>query len=318
MDKNGTVSNFNVENDIIFNKSNGSFLSVANSNSFDGLNANNNVLYHNGNNNPAFSGNRVQLILESPVKNGDIMSYSKPTNNQLQTSSGGVEIAKISNTLGSGYQSPYAPVNSSDGVLATNWSAVGDNQWLLFTLVQPFRKSYLEIAFLTDQKYSSYFDILAQQDNLTWKPIFTHAASCNFSGDFQVFDFPSLNSNIEYSFLKFVGHGNSSDNENSISKIWIFGTPSADPGTGSGQKPNLVQYPDPTTNIINISIDEATLPPYRILILNYSGKIVPEKILNAENRRLQIPLALNRGNYTAELITGNSVMCEQKIIVIDK
>ena len=56
----GTVSNFNIINNVIENNDNGEFLNVANSGKIDGLHVNNNVLYNNvNNNNPVFSGNTV-------------------------------------------------------------------------------------------------------------------------------------------------------------------------------------------------------------------------------------------------------------------
>jgi hypothetical protein len=227
------------------------------------------------------------------------------------------ELAKISNTQGSSYLAPNSPEKSSDGILTTRWSASGDNQWLIFTLAQPFKISYLEIAFLPDQNFSSYFDIYASQDNLNWKPIIVKTASCSFSGGIQVFDFPISNANVEYSYIKFIGHGNSSDNQNTVSEIRIFGTSSSIPNTGNTQNPKIVLYPNPTSNFLNISIDEATLPPDKIKIFNHSGNIVLEKSLDAANRRAHIPLSLESGNYLVELLIGKIVLFDQKLIIID-
>ena len=90
---------------------------------------------------------------------------------------------------------------------------------------EPFKISHFEVAFLQGQKYSSYFDIYASKDHLIWEPILTRIASCNFTGDRQIFDFPALNKNTEYLYLKYVGHGNSLNTWNNISEFKIFGSP---------------------------------------------------------------------------------------------
>jgi hypothetical protein len=56
----GTISNFNVKNNIILHNDNGEFFNIANSGSINGLYVDNNLLYDNANNNnPKFSGNTI-------------------------------------------------------------------------------------------------------------------------------------------------------------------------------------------------------------------------------------------------------------------
>lgn len=117
--------------------------------------------------------------------------------------------ARITNIIASTYLTSDYPENIIDGNIATKWSSNGDNQWLLLTLTVPFRISHFMIAFLQEQNYESYFDIYGSKDNVTWESILNSAASCKFSGERQIFDIPALNSNSEYSYLKYVGHGNS-------------------------------------------------------------------------------------------------------------
>ena len=102
-----------------------------------------------------------------------------------------LDMATMKNIEASSYVATDYPTNVSDRSFSTKWSAIGDNQSLLFSLIQPFKISHLEIAFLLGQKYSSYFDIYASKDSLIWDPILIQAKSCNFSGDMQVFNFPS-------------------------------------------------------------------------------------------------------------------------------
>jgi len=117
--------------------------------------------------------------------------------------------ARITKIETSSFQSTDYPANVLDGNTSTKWSSNGDNQWLLFKLSRPFKISHVVLAFLPGQQYKSYFDIYASKDNIIWESVLTGMESCSFSGERQVFDFPSLYTNTEYSYLKYVGHGNS-------------------------------------------------------------------------------------------------------------
>jgi hypothetical protein len=163
-------------------------------------------------------------------------------------------VAKITNIDASNFQSPDYPNNIIDGNTATKWSSFGDNQWLLLKLAEPFKISYVELAFLQGQQYESYFDIYASKDNLIWEPFLTKEVSCNFSGDRQVFDFPSTNTDKEYSYIKYIGHGNSLNTWNIISEFKIIGTAQQNLGSGNTNKSNISIYPNPASDFFNISI----------------------------------------------------------------
>jgi hypothetical protein len=226
-------------------------------------------------------------------------------------------MASIESIKTSSYQTPDYPNNVSDGNLATKWSSVGDNQWLIITTTKPFKISHFQIAFLAGQRYSSYFDIYVSKDSFIWEPILMQDSTCNFSGDLQVFDFPALNTNTAYSYLKYVGHGNSSDTRNNISEFKIFGTPNTNPGSDDNQKIGINVYPNPTNDFINISIGEATAHPDKVEIINSSGKMVYVEVLNQVNNNVQIPLNFKSGLYVVELFEGNLRLFSQKLIVTD-
>ena len=182
--------------------------------------------------------------------------------------------AKILNVEASNFEPSDYPNNIIDGNTATKWSSKGDNQWLLLKLAEPFKISYLELAFLQGQRYKSYFDIYASKDNLIWEPIMTNLSSCDFSGDRQVFDFPVLKTNTEYSYLKYVGHGNSLNTSNNISEFSIFGSSTKNPGSANPEKIKFIIYPNPAKDFFYISIDEPSLQPIKVRIIDFSGKIV--------------------------------------------
>jgi uncharacterized repeat protein (TIGR02059 family) len=228
-----------------------------------------------------------------------------------------LDMATMKNIEASSYVATDYPTNVSDRSFSTKWSAIGDNQSLLFSLIQPFKISHLEIAFLLGQKYSSYFDIYASKDSLIWDPILIQAKSCNFSGDMQVFNFPSLSTDTEYLYLKYIGHNNSSNTENVISEFRIFGTSFPNPNSGSKPKINVTIYPNPATNLLNISTDETSVVPKKVEIIDFSGNIVLQEALNSVSNNIQIPLSLTSGNYIVRLFQGNYVFFTKKLIVMN-
>jgi hypothetical protein len=225
--------------------------------------------------------------------------------------------AKIKSVEASDYKNPDSPYNVSDGKIETKWSASGNNQWLMFTLSEPFKINHLEIAFLSAQNYSSYFDIYASKNNVTWVPVLINATSCNFSGDMQVFEFPSSETNTGYQYLKFIGHGNSLNTLNSISEFKIFGTPVSNPGSGNSEQLKVIIYPNPARNYVNISILNSTIKPDQIRIIDIKGKVVFDEAIKPDIINLQIPLSLEAGVYTLELSIKNSLLFIENLIVMN-
>src|SRR5450759_738449 len=203
--------------------------------------------------------------------------------------------ARITNIIASTYLASDYPEYIIDGNITTKWSSDGDNQWLILTLAGPFRISHLMIAFLQEQNYESYFDIYGSKDNVIWENILTSAASCKFSGERQIFDIPALNSNSEYPYLKYVGHGNSLNSLNSVSEIKIFGTPQQGSKIIDPKGNNITIYPNPTQNFFNISINEPDYNLNSIRIIDISGKIVFEYPFDHKIDNVRLPDSLNSG-----------------------
>jgi hypothetical protein len=224
-------------------------------------------------------------------------------------------IARITNIEASDYQVPDYPINIEDDNLTTKWSVNGDNQWLIFTLAKLFEISHLEIAFLQGQMYESFFDIYASTDSLNWDPILTNAASCNFSGNYQVFDFPASKTNTDYAYVKLVGHGSTLDRWNNFSEFKIFGTVRQNPPSGNTDQRKIIIYPNPAQNFFNISIEEPTMEPNSISIIDLSGKIVFEEPFNPGIKNVQIPDNLTSGIYIVELKSGTITLDAQKLVI---
>ena len=224
-----------------------------------------------------------------------------------------LEVAEVLSVEASGFQSPNYPHNILDGNIGTVWAVNGDNQWLILELKESFKIQHVKIAFQLGQRRESYFDLLGSDDKVTWEPILTKSTSCAFSGDIQVFDFPSSKSGKEFKYVKLVGHSNSVDNWNYISEFRIFGYKHRIP-TSYEEQPVKI-YPNPAHEFINIRIDETTLNPDFIRIINLSGKIVFQDKVNPDVKDFQIPINLIQGVYIVQMGSGKLTLFTQKLIV---
>lgn len=223
--------------------------------------------------------------------------------------------ARITGIEASDFQTIDYPNNVLDNNTSTKWSANGDNQWLLLKLSDPFKISHLVLAFLIGQDYKSFFDIYASKDNVIWDHILTSAASCKFSGERQVFDFPALYTNTEYSYLKYVGHGNSTNFLNSVSEFKIYGSSQQNSNPESVKNNKVLIYPNPARDFFNISIEESAMNPDLVRIIDATGKIVVEYSFYQGMNKVQIPDSLYSGIYIVELRSGTITLNAQKLII---
>ena len=222
-----------------------------------------------------------------------------------------IQGAIISAAEASDYESPNYPQNVLDGNFLSNWAISGDNQWLLLTLSKPYKVSHAGISFLKGQRYSSSFDIYASADNVNWDPILIEAASCDFSGDAQVFDFPAALTNTEYSFIKLIGHGNSEDAMNTISEFSLFGIPT---NVNTGQE-DFVIYPNPAGDFFNIVTSEQVIAPDYVRIFDLAGKIVYENSFGSGPLNVQIPPYIKSGVYLVHVSSGSLPLFVQQIVI---
>ena len=230
----------------------------------------------------------------------------------------GLQVAKALKTEASSYDGTNYPGNIVDGNPQTQWSADGNDQWLIVELNKPFRIDHLGMIFPSGLNRSAHFDIYAAKDTTSWNPVLTDAASCNFSGNFQVFVFPESQSTIEYSFIKLVGHGNSADSWNYFSELQVFGTQHVD-------DIQIRIYPNPAQQIFNIAIEypsslaaqETAITSPKIRIFNTAGTLVYEQVLDPGSISAEIPISFNTGIYLVQLLSGNVTVATNKLIVIN-
>jgi uncharacterized repeat protein (TIGR02059 family) len=224
-----------------------------------------------------------------------------------------LEAAEVSSVEVSSYYSLNYPHNIIDGNIGTMWSANGVDQWLIIELKELFSIHHVKLAFQPGQKRISYFDVLGSDDKETWEPILTKSASCDFSGDLQVFDFPPSKAGKEFKYVKLAGKGSSTDSWNYFSEMKVFGYRHPNPSFYENLAVKL--YPNPAREIINLRIDEPTLSLDFIRIINLLGDVVFQDIMNPDIKELQIPINLQNGVYIVQLGSGDLTLFAQKLIV---
>lgn len=225
-----------------------------------------------------------------------------------------LEAADISGIEASSYSGPNLPHNIIDGNIETMWLAEGDNQWIILTLKQPFNIQHIKIAFNPVQFRLFYFDILGSNDKLTWEPILNKAESCVFSGNIQVFSFPSSKTEKEYSFIKLVGHSNLTDKWNCISELRIYG--SRHLNSPKDEVSHVTIYPNPAKESVTVRIDDPQIDPDVIQIIDVSGVVIIRIMLEPDTRSYTLPINLKKGIYIVELRSNGITLYTQKLIVI--
>jgi hypothetical protein len=227
-----------------------------------------------------------------------------------------LDVAEVSGIEASSYLSPNYPNNIVDGNIGTMWVAEGTDQWLVLELTEPFSIQNVKLAFQPGQRRESYFDVLGSADKNAWEPVLIKSASCDFSGDLQVFDFPASKAEKEFRYVKLAAQGNSTDSWNFISEMKIYGYKHKNPSFYENLAVKL--YPNPAKEIINIKIDEPGLSPDFIRIINLAGYKVFQEKINPDTKEFQIPLNLKNGVYIVQMGSGSLTLYASKLIVFSK
>jgi len=227
-----------------------------------------------------------------------------------------IGILNVSRVSCSNYYQSYYAENAADANLLTRWSAEGTDQWLMVNLPVPCKISHLQVAFLTEQKYESYFDIYASKDNVIWEPVSLKNTSCNFSGNWQIFNFPDINDSTMYSYIKLVCNGNSIDGWNNISGLKIFGSDHENDSKSYYNSGLIELYPNPVSRLIKVHISEPSSISQALMIYNSSGALCMEEVLDPGVNYFHFAVALTPGIYIAKIVQSGLITHTQKIIVV--
>jgi uncharacterized repeat protein (TIGR02059 family) len=224
-----------------------------------------------------------------------------------------LEKADVISVEAASYQSPYNPSNILDGNVGTMWSVNGNDQWIVLELDGTYSIQHIELAFQPGQKKEFYFDIYGSNDKENWEPVLSKSRSCAFSGNLQVFDFPSSKTEREFRYVKLVGQGNSTDTWNYVAEFRIFGNRHKNPVDYEEQIVKI--YPNPAHELVNILIDESTFMPDFIKIVSLTGKIFFDSKVDPEIKQFQIPIDFKQGIYIVQMGIGSLTVFTQKLIV---
>ncbi len=227
-----------------------------------------------------------------------------------------LETAEIVNIEASSHYAQNYPYNIIDGNIGTMWASNGNGQWLVIELKEPFNIQHIKLAFQPLQKKQFFFDIFGSSNNKSWEPIFLKSASCGFSGDLHVYDFPPSKAEKEYKFIKIVGLGNSSDEWNYFAELKILGYRNRI--FLEYDKLPVKLFPNPAGEKVTIRIDDITFMPDFVKIMNFSGSLMLIKNVDPGIREFDINFNLHEGLYIVHFISGSVTLFSQKLIVQNK
>ena len=129
------------------------------------------------------------------------------------------------------------PASAVDGSLATRWSANGDGHWLQLDLGSTRTVGHVALAFYVGNTRTSDFEIQVSPAGGAWSTVFTGTSSGTTTA-LQTFDFPDAPAR----FVRYLGHGNSIHNWNSLTEVRVFALATATTVT-QGRRGNLYTPP---------------------------------------------------------------------------
>lgn len=119
-------------------------------------------------------------------------------------------------TASSEQNSTNSAIRVTDGDPETRWSAQGNGEWISFDLGSNQEVDSVNIAFYRGDTRLADIEIQVSIDNSNWTTLFS-GTQPDYSLDLQAFE---LSSTIAR-YVRIVGHGNSSNNWNSLTEVSI-------------------------------------------------------------------------------------------------
>jgi len=131
-------------------------------------------------------------------------------------------------------------VNAIDGDLSTRWASDNDTDYIITDLGEIKKVGTIGVAFYMGTTRKSNFELHVSTDNVSWKQICKGQGSGTISGyEYFVFD------PCDVRYIKVTGHGNTSNEWNSIDEISAFEGISVD---GPGKYGETYKYVDDIGN----------------------------------------------------------------------
>ena len=134
------------------------------------------------------------------------------------------------------------PGNAVDSSLSTRWSANGDGQWLELDLGSARTVGYVRVALYGGDTRRSLFDLQVSTGGGTWTTVWSGSSSGTTTA-LETFEFPDADAR----WVRYRGHGNSTNTWNSVSEMRVFAlggaTPTPPPTPTPTLAPGAFQHP---------------------------------------------------------------------------
>lgn len=105
-----------------------------------------------------------------------------------------------------------------DGSFGTRWNAFGDGNYLILDFNEVKDVTAVAAAFFKGNERKYYFDILVSEDGETWTTVLEGQESSG-SADEEVLEMFEFDEPVKARYLKYLGHGSSSNDSNNIYEI---------------------------------------------------------------------------------------------------
>ena len=136
------------------------------------------------------------------------------------TPGGGItEITPRSASVTASTHDGNLPANTVDNNLASRWSANGDGQWIRFDLGTTRTVSHVRIATYNGNLRRARFDLQVSTDGSAWSNVLAAAETSGTTTAEETFDVTDVSTR----FVRYLGHGNTSNLWNSVTELSIFG-----------------------------------------------------------------------------------------------
>ena len=138
----------------------------------------------------------------------------------------------------------HGPENTLDNSLdgESRWSALGNGAWIQYDMNEVTTISGVDIAFYRGDSRIQYFDIDVAEQAGHWNQVYSGSSSGD-SLQFQSFNFEPIDTRL----VRITGHGNTSNNWNSLTEVQITES-SSSPPTPEPPTPEPPPPPPPPTN----------------------------------------------------------------------
>ena len=111
-----------------------------------------------------------------------------------------------------------SPYDTVDGNIGSYWAAQGDEEWIKYEFEEASEISHIDIKWHQSHLRSEKFEMYVSADGENWTEVFRGMSS----GNTNTFERHNVNKTEKFKFVKIVGHGNTSNQWNSLGEIQFY------------------------------------------------------------------------------------------------